>query len=262
MRKDAMRLGRVDGVVTVSAQWAERARFRKPDLLPSMRTRKAPPLNQIERGHLTREARDRSEDKLGCVRSKAALRARTGRSTQRGVGKEDQRQQRRRPPATWVQPFPVLRTLWAPPNPPPTSALGDRAQWELWRTHGGPAEQEVGVSDVGRRGLQLGTHVDGIGEEPVEAELHPCPAGEGHRFAQWLWKGKPRGVSSSEGPTDTTLQTGVPEGHRDPTLSTPQAGTLPAASMAHHRHVPTTPEQLLPRDRLGLSGTGLPSECV
>lgn len=52
----------------------------------------------------------------------------------------------------------------------------------------------MGVSDVCWGRLQLGAHVHHVGEEPVEAELCLRPAGEGHHFAQWLWKGKPSGV--------------------------------------------------------------------
>lgn len=115
---------------------------------------------------------------------------------------------------------------------------------------------------MGWGGLQLGAHVHHVGEEPVESELHLHPAGEGHHLAHRLWKGRPSGVSSSEGPTNTSLQTGVPEGHGDTQPSpAPHLVALPVPCMAHRGRVPSA-RQLLPMDRSGLSGTGLPSECV
>lgn len=164
--------------------------------------------------------------------------------------------------------FPSPQDPLGSPQPPSQLCPGERSPAGIQgkrtsqRTHGGLAEQEAGVSDVGRGGLQLGGHIHHIGEEPVEAELHLCPAGEGHHFAQRLWKGKPRGISSLEGPADTFLQTSVPEACGDPQPSPPPpTGSPPRALHAYHSHVPSA-RQLLPRDRLGLSGTGLPSEYV
>lgn len=123
--------------------------------------------------------------------------------------------------------FPSPQDPLGSPQPPSQLCPGERSPAGIQgkrtsqRTHGGLAEQEAGVSDVGRGGLQLGGHIHHIGEEPVEAELHLCPAGEGHHFAQRLWKGKPRGISSLEGPADTFLQTSVPEACGDPQPSPP-----------------------------------------